>query len=38
MVIEEHRKVRGFFFGGGGGWLNASVVGIAHEMVSGVIT
>lgn len=35
VVIEEHRKVRGFC----GGWgFNASVVGIACEMVSGVIT
>lgn len=34
VVIEEHRKVRGF-----GGWgFNASVVGIACEMVSEVIT
>lgn len=33
VVIEEHRKVRGFL-----GGVNAPVVGIACEMVSGVIT
>lgn len=33
MVIEEHRKVRGFW-----GGFNTPVVGIACEMVSGVIT
>lgn len=35
VVMEEHRKVRGFC----GGWgFNAFLVRIACEMVSGVIT